>query len=82
MLEEAQELSENRARAPVVPLDVKNKDTLGKLISNHDIVVSFVPATMHPIVAEQCLQYNKNLITASYISPAMQAFDQESFNLI
>jgi alpha-aminoadipic semialdehyde synthase len=82
MLEEAQELSANRARAPVVPLDVKNKETLGKLIASHDIVVSFIPATMHPLVAEQCLHHNKNLITASYISPAMQAFDQEYSDFI
>ncbi len=59
----------------MVPLDVKNSDALGNLVSTHDIVVSFVPAIMHPLVAEQCLKFNKHLVTASYISPAMQAFD-------
>ena len=73
--DEAYELSQNRPRAPVVPLDVKNNQKLGKLVSEHDIVVSFVPATMHPLVAEQCILYKKHLVTASYISPEMKAFD-------
>ncbi|KAJ3000998.1 hypothetical protein HDV02_000067 [Globomyces sp. JEL0801] len=78
MKEEALNLSQNRPRAPVVPLDVSNKESLGSLVSSHDIVVSFVPATMHPIVAEECLKYNKNLVTASYISPAMKALDNRA----
>jgi alpha-aminoadipic semialdehyde synthase len=77
MAQEARELSNNRLRAPVIPLDVQNKEQLGSIISSHDIVVSFVPATMHPIVAAECLKYNKHLVTASYISPAMQSLDAQ-----
>ena len=34
---------------------------------------SLVPATFHPLVAEVCIERKKNMVTASYISPAMQA---------
>lgn len=76
--EEAKELSGGRSKAPVVALDVKNPEKLGSLVSNHDIVVSFVPATMHSLVAEQALKFRKNMVTASYISPAMKAFDKRA----
>ena len=36
------------------------------------IAASFVPATMHVHVAEQCVQHRKNMVTASYISAGMQ----------
>jgi alpha-aminoadipic semialdehyde synthase len=78
---EALALSEGRKNAPIVPLNVSDTQSLGKLVKAHDIVVSFVPATLHPIVAEQCLTYKKNLVTASYISPAMKAYDARYFHL-
>ncbi|KAJ3330264.1 hypothetical protein HDU76_006052, partial [Blyttiomyces sp. JEL0837] len=75
---EALNLSRGRAAAPSTSLDVNNPQSLGELINGHDVVVSFVPATFHPLVAEQCIQKEKHLVTASYISPAMKAFDERA----
>lgn len=76
---EARDLSQNRKNAPVVSLNVQNDtEYLGVLVKMHDIVVSFVPAAFHVLVAEQCLKFKKNLVTASYISPSMKALDQEA----
>ncbi|KAI8906263.1 Saccharopine dehydrogenase-domain-containing protein [Gorgonomyces haynaldii] len=79
--EEGVHLSEHRLRAPVVPLDVSNDTELLSLIENHDIVVSFVPATLHPVVAQKCIQAKKHLVTASYISPKMKEFDAQCKHL-
>ncbi|KAH6597557.1 hypothetical protein BASA61_003126 [Batrachochytrium salamandrivorans] len=76
--EEAMRLSGGRDSTSVLPLDVSNKAELSNLVSGHDVVVSFVPASLHPVIAEQCLEHKKNLVTASYISPAMAAFDQRA----
>ncbi|KAI8929038.1 Saccharopine dehydrogenase-domain-containing protein [Entophlyctis helioformis] len=76
--DEANKLAGGRKTAIVAPLDVSNTAELGALVAAHDVVVSFVPATLHPIVAEQCLQHKKHLVTASYISPAMSALDQRA----
>ncbi|KAJ3196917.1 hypothetical protein HK101_007282 [Irineochytrium annulatum] len=73
--EEATRLSNGRPAAPVVSLNVSDKSKLSSLISDHNVVVSFIPATLHPIVAERCLEAKKHLVTASYISPAMKALD-------
>nr|KAJ3417907.1 hypothetical protein HK105_000609 [Polyrhizophydium stewartii] len=77
-LDEANRLARGRKTTTVVPLDVANTEELSALVAGHDVVVSFIPATMHPTVAEQCLQHKKHLVTASYISPAMAALDERA----
>ncbi|KAI8607219.1 LYS9, Saccharopine dehydrogenase, lysine biosynthesis pathway, partial [Chytriomyces sp. MP71] len=72
---EARSLSAGRPQAPTAHLDVSDANSLGKLVREHDVVVSFVPATLHPVVAEHCINEKKHLVTASYLSPAMKAFD-------
>lgn len=38
------------------------------------VVCSLLPATMHPAIAAQALAHNKHMVTASYVSPELQAF--------
>lgn len=44
-----------------------------ELVASHDIVVSLLPATLHVEIARQCIEHHRDLVTASYVSPAMQA---------
>lgn len=74
--DEAAALSRGQKNTLLAPLNVSDSVALGALVQNHHIVVSFVPATLHPLVAEQCLTFKKNLVTASYISPAMNAYHE------
>lgn len=37
---------------------------------------SLLPAEMHVAIARLCISFEKHLITASYISPEMQALNQ------
>ncbi len=46
-----------------------------KLINKNDIVVSQLPANMHPIVAKICLEKNCHFASTSYISPLLQELD-------
>ena len=43
-----------------------------------DLVISMLPAMMHPAVARLCLEENKNLITASYVSDEMKAMNSDA----
>ncbi len=65
-------------------LDIEKADDLDALVANHDIVLSMLPANRHMPVAMSCLQRNKHLVTASYLSDDMKALDEEvkSANLI
>ncbi|KAF9369461.1 hypothetical protein CPC16_004497, partial [Podila verticillata] len=75
---EATSLALGRPNTKVVPLDVKDDAKMASLVKDSDIVVSFVPAPFHPLIAEHCIQEKKNMVTASYISPAMKALDERA----
>ena len=40
-------------------------------------ITSLLPVPFHPIVAELCIEYRKHLVTASYISSAMRALNEQ-----
>jgi saccharopine dehydrogenase (NADP+, L-glutamate forming) len=48
---------------------------LAKRLLGGDVVVSMLPAPMHPEIARLCLECGAHLVTTSYLSPAMRALD-------
>ena len=56
-------------------LDIADRAALASAIGRADLVVSMVPYTFHPLVAELAIEQGKSMVTASYVSPAMQALD-------
>jgi saccharopine dehydrogenase-like NADP-dependent oxidoreductase len=47
-------------------------------IAAADVVVSLIPAHLHPLVAKLCLAEKKHLLTASYVSDEMKSFHEEA----
>ncbi len=47
-------------------------------ISQADIVISMLPAHMHVDVAKECIALKKPMVTASYVSDAMQELHEEA----
>lgn len=74
----AKELIGNHNNAEAIILDVFDQDSRTNTIKNADIVVSMLPARFHIEVAKDCISYNKNMVTASYVSPEMQVLDIEA----
>jgi len=60
-----------------IAFDVGDNHQRSALISTHDLVISMLPAHMHVEVAKDCLSLGKHMVTASYISNAMQDLDKE-----
>lgn len=58
--------------------DVHNPVQLREEIEQASIVISMLPASMHHLVAECCVDFGRNLVTASYLSPAIKALDNEA----
>lgn len=56
-------------------LDSSNQDERLGLISKADLVISMLPAFMHPEVAKDCISQKKHLITPSYVSDQMWELD-------
>jgi saccharopine dehydrogenase (NAD+, L-glutamate forming) len=77
-LDHAQSLIADHPSAKAIHLDVFNKEQRQEAIKNADLVISMLPARFHIEAAKDCLHFNKNLVTASYVSPEMAALDQEA----
>lgn len=73
----AKSLISNHPNAKVVVLDVFNEKQRREFVENADIVVSMLPARYHMEVAKDCLEFGKNMVTASYISEEMQSLDSK-----
>lgn len=61
-----------------IHFDVFNDDQRIEEIQNADIVVSMLPANLHYKVALDCLNYNTNLVTASYVSKEIKSLNEEA----
>jgi saccharopine dehydrogenase (NADP+, L-glutamate forming) len=46
-------------------------------IEQADLVISLLPPALHQLVAMDCLQLHKNLLTASYVSEELKKLDSE-----
>jgi len=62
----------------VIQLDIFKDEARKKLIEECDIVVSMLPARMHMKVAEDCISYEKHLVTASYVSEEIKTLDAKA----
>lgn len=74
--EEAMDVAKLAERGNHVALDLSNGRELAELVKGKDVVISLLPAPMHPAVAEECIHQGANLVTASYESPAMKEMNE------
>ena len=72
----AKKLIGDHKNAQAIVLDVFDKHSRENAIQNADIVVSMLPARFHIEVAKDCISFNKNMVTASYITEEMQKLDK------
>ena len=73
----AQEKVSNHERGAAISFDINSVDS-GAIIQSADVVISLLPAHFHPLVAVKCLEFNKHLLTASYVSDEMKGFHSEA----
>lgn len=74
-LELAQKKTQNHKNATAIALDIFNETQRREEIQKADIVISMLPAHLHIEVAKDCITHKKHMVTASYISDAMQSLD-------
>lgn len=76
-LKDAQDKINNHPNGSAISLDIHNVENRRKAVKSADIIISMLPASLHLEVAKDCLTYGKHMVTASYISPSMQALNDE-----
>lgn len=74
----AEKKTNNHPNATPVALNIFDVEERKAAIENVSIVISMLPAHLHIEIAKDCLQFKKHLVTASYISDAMMALDEEA----
>ena len=74
----AQRKTNNHKNATAIALDIFDAKQRQTEIQKADIVISMLPAHLHIEVAKDCITYKKHMVTASYVSDAMQALDADA----
>ncbi|MEL6545562.1 MAG: saccharopine dehydrogenase C-terminal domain-containing protein [Myxococcota bacterium] len=75
-LELARERIGEHPRGRATELDVSATQERDRLIAESDLVVSMLPAHMHPPVAQSCIELKKHFVSASYVSPELRDLDE------
>lgn len=60
-----------------VGLNVEQAAERQALVASADIVISLLPPSLHFLVAKDCVQFGKHLLTASYIDEQIAGLQQE-----
>jgi saccharopine dehydrogenase-like NADP-dependent oxidoreductase len=74
----AQQKINNHSRGIAIHFDVFDVEQRNDAIRQADIVVSMLPASMHVLLAEDCVIQGVNMITASYVSDKIKALDERA----
>nr|XP_021150589.1 alpha-aminoadipic semialdehyde synthase, mitochondrial isoform X3 [Columba livia] len=77
MKEQLEQLTNKYSNVTSVHVDVlKHEEELSSLVKKHDLVISLLPYSAHPLVAKKCIDSKVNLVTASYLTPAMKQLQE------
>lgn len=76
-MDAALERIKDSGTSTAIAFDIQREES-ASTIGDYDMVISLLPAHLHPLVAKQCLMFGKHLLTASYVSPEMKAMDAEA----
>jgi saccharopine dehydrogenase-like NADP-dependent oxidoreductase len=66
----------NHPSGHAIELNAADNQQRSAHIAQHDLIISMLPAAMHPLVAKDCLLHGKHLVTASYLSDEMNRMDE------
>ncbi|MBK5284826.1 MAG: saccharopine dehydrogenase NADP-binding domain-containing protein [Bacteroidia bacterium] len=76
-LDSAQANVGSHSNGKAIALDVTNAQQREDAVSASDLVISLLPPALHLLAAKDCLKFKKHLVTASYVSPEMNALNDD-----
>ena len=75
-LANAQKLAQASGSA-AISVDVSSDAELDAALKTHDLVISLIPYIYHPNVVRSAIRLKKDVVTSSYISPALRELEPE-----
>ncbi|KAI9845881.1 MAG: Saccharopine dehydrogenase [NADP(+), L-glutamate-forming] [Thelocarpon superellum] len=76
-LESAKKLAHGVKNATPISLDVVNPEALDEEVAKVNVVISLIPYTFHATVIKSAIRKKTNVVTTSYVSPAMLELEKE-----
>lgn len=64
--------------ASALRFDIHDETLAKKTIATADVVISLLPANLHPLVAKICLSLKKHFLNASYVSDEMKSMHRDA----
>ena len=74
---QAKKLCAGIKNARPISLDVNDSAALDTEVEKVDVAISLIPYTAHPTVISSAIRKRKNVVTTSYVSPAMLELEQQ-----
>lgn len=75
--EVASQKAANHPAATAQSIDLQNESERRLLIQASDVVISMLPASLHPLIAQDCLDLNRHFFSASYESAFMRGLEED-----
>lgn len=63
-------------RAKAVFVNIEDAATRKKLVQTADLVISMMPPSLHYLLALDCIEFSKHLLTASYVDARIRSEEQ------
>ncbi|KAL8915830.1 MAG: hypothetical protein Q9208_008827 [Pyrenodesmia sp. 3 TL-2023] len=76
-LESAQQLCAGVKGAKAISLDVEDDKALDAEVGKADVAISLIPYTYHPLVIKSAIRKKVDVVTTSYISPAIAELEKD-----
>ena len=67
--------TKSRKFSEVIQLDINDHTKRKELISGSDLVISMMPPALHILIANDCIEFGKSLLTASYADDAIKSLE-------
>ena len=68
--------------AEAVEVDIANDEKRDALIQRAHVVISMLPPALHFLVAKDCIENRKHLLTASYLDTNMKSLANEIWDIL
>ncbi len=68
----------NRPHSKNILLDINDNAKRNSLIQEADIVISMMPPALHILIAHDCIEFGKSLLTASYADDTIKSLNAQA----
>ena len=67
----------NAENTEAVAINVNDENERRKLIQSAEIIISMLPPALHFLIAKDCVEFSKNLLTASYVDENIKSLEKK-----